>query len=75
MGMNASVRSRIVLQSRESLLYLKGEDEWTSEVAEAAKFEHIADANTFARRSKLTRLDIVMSFGDPRYDVRLRASG
>jgi hypothetical protein len=72
---NVPKRSTIVLQSRESQLYLKKEGEWTSVVAEAAQFEHVADASAFARHAKLPILDIVMTFGDPRYDVRLRASG
>ena len=74
MGTKSSNKSRIVLQNRESLLYLKGADQWTPNVSEASSFDHVADANNFARRSKLSVLDIVMSFGDPRYDVRLAAS-
>jgi hypothetical protein len=71
---NLNPQAMIVLQSRESQLYLKGEGQWTPAVEDAAKFDHIADASAFARESKLSILDIVMSFGDPRYDVRLRAS-
>jgi hypothetical protein len=74
MGTNETTRATIVLQNRESLLYLKGDGQWTHAVEEATAFEHIADASAFARKAKLSILDIVMSFGDPRYDVRLRAS-
>ena len=74
MTTKANNRSKIVLQNRESLLYLKGEGQWTPHVAEASSFEHVADANAFVRHAKLPVLDIVMTFGDPRYDVRLRAS-
>lgn len=63
-----------MIQNRDSLLYWKGEGQWTPHVEEAAPFEHIADANAFARKSKIPVLDIVMNFGDPRYDVRLNAS-
>jgi hypothetical protein len=69
-----SGRSKIVLQNRDSLLYWKGEDQWTPHLDEAHQFAHIADANTFARKAKVAALDIVMSFGDPKYDVRLRAA-
>jgi hypothetical protein len=69
-----SGRSKIVLQNRDSLLYWKGEGQWTPHVEEAVQFEHIADASAFAQKSKITVLDIVMNFGDPRYDVRLSAS-
>ena len=75
MGANAISKATIVLQSRESQLYLKGEGQWTPTVQEAVKFNHIADASAFACKSKLALLDIVMTFGDPKYDVRLRASG
>ena len=74
MGTNPISGALIVLQNRESHLYLKEVGQWTSVVEDAAKFEHIADASAFARHSKLSILDIVMSFGDPKYDVRLRAS-
>jgi len=74
MGENAKIRAKIVLQNRESLLYLNQDGKWTSNIEEATRFEHVADANSFARKSKLTLLDIVMSFGDPRYDVRMAAT-
>ncbi|HEX3798003.1 MAG TPA: hypothetical protein VH413_04815 [Verrucomicrobiae bacterium] len=67
-------RSKIVLQNRESLLYWKGEDQWTPNLDEAQPFAHIADANTYARKTDFAELDIVMSFGDPKYDVRLKAA-
>jgi hypothetical protein len=69
-----SGRSKIVLQNRDSLLYWKGDDQWTPHLGEAHQFAHIADANAFARKNNLPTLDIVMTFGDPKYDVRLRAS-
>jgi predicted lipid-binding transport protein (Tim44 family) len=68
-----SSKAKIVLQHRASNLYFKGNDEWTAHVNEAVQFDHIADANAFARRAKLLLHDIVMSFGDPKYDVRLNA--
>jgi hypothetical protein len=75
MGTDANTRASIVLQNRESLLYLTKDGKWTHDVAQATKFEHVADASSFALRSKLSLVDIVMTFGDPKYDVRLRASG
>jgi hypothetical protein len=75
MGEDANTRASIVLQNRESLLYLTKDGKWTDDVAQATKFDHIADASTFAVRANLSLVDIVMSFGDPKYDVRLRASG
>ena len=74
MGEDPNIRAKIVLQNRESLLYFNEKGQWTANLEEATRFEHVADANAFARKSKLTLVDIVMSFGDPRYDVRLAAS-
>ena len=73
--MAQKVRAKIVLQDRDSLLYLRAAGEWTADVCDAVTFEHVTDANTFARRCKPAMLDIVMNFGDPQYDVRLPASG
>ena len=74
MGGDAKIRAKIVLQNRESLLYFNKDGQWTPDIKQATSFEHVADASAFARKSKLALLDIVMSFGDPRYDVRLAAS-
>jgi len=68
------IRAKIVLQNRESLLYFDQAGRWPSSVEEARQFDHVADANAFARESRLPLVDIVMSFGDPRYDVRLAAT-
>lgn len=67
-------RAKIVLQNRLSLLYLKESGEWTPDLSEAVDFTHVMDASSFAHRSEPGNLDIVMTFGDPRYDVRLPAS-
>ena len=75
MGMDADTQASIVLQNRESLLYLTKDGEWTDDVSRATKFDHVADASSFAMSAKLALMDIVMTFGDPRYDVRLRACG
>jgi hypothetical protein len=74
MGEHPNIRAKIVLQNRESLLYLNKEGQWTRHIEHATRFEHVADANAFARNARLTLVDIVMNFGDPRYDVRLPAS-
>jgi len=75
MGEDAKTRASIVLQNRQSLLYLTADGKWTDDVAKATKFNHVTDASSFAVKSKLSLIDIVMTFGDPQYDVRLRASG
>ena len=75
MGADANTRASIVLQNRESLLYLTEDGRWTDKISQATQFAHVADASAFALKSKVSLMDIVMTFGDPQYDVRLRASG
>ena len=65
---------RIILQDRESLLYFKATNEWTPDIDKAADFQQLAQAIEFVRTSKLPKLDAVMWFGDPKYDVRVLAS-
>ncbi len=65
---------RIILQDRESLLYFKGNNEWTPDIDKAADFQQLVQAIEFVRTSKLPNLDAVMWFGDPKYDVRVLAS-
>ena len=72
--MNMAVRAKILLQHRKTLHYMTAEGQWTSEVANAAVFEHVADAGKFARQRPADAVDILMNFGDSQYDVRLPAS-
>jgi hypothetical protein len=65
---------RVILQDRKSLLYLKGVDQWTSSIQEASDFQKIIKAFDFASESKLPSIDVLMCFGDPKYDVRLRVT-
>jgi hypothetical protein len=65
---------RIILQDRESLLYLKTADEWTTDIDLATDFQQLVQAIEFVRTSKLPNLDAIMWFGDPKYDVRVLAS-
>jgi hypothetical protein len=65
---------RIVLQDRNSLLYVKKKGEWTPRIKEARDFRHCHTAFAFAHRTGLPKLDAVMTFGDPKYDLRVRAS-
>jgi len=67
-------KAKIVLQHRESRLYLQAVEKWTADLAQAVAFEHVTDASAFARKHKAGSLDIVMCFGDPQYDVRLPAA-
>lgn len=63
--------TRVVIQDRQSRLYLKGADEWTPEINEAEDFEQIVEAIDFLRLARLPHIDVLMHFEDPKYDVRL----
>jgi hypothetical protein len=73
-GTQPAATMRIILQDRESFLYLKQTNEWTPAVEEATDFQHLTAAMDFVRLVRIPGLDVLMYFGDPRYDVRLRAS-
>ncbi|MDB6066113.1 MAG: hypothetical protein JWR26_2321 [Pedosphaera sp.] len=65
---------KIILQHRTSRLFLSGRNDWTSDVKDARNFQQIVSAIDFVSAGRLTNLDVLMHFGDPRYDVRLPAS-
>lgn len=66
---------RVMLQNRDSLLYMQRPDKWTADANQATKFEHIRSALEFAVAAKLPNLDVVLFFGDDRhYSVRVPAS-
>jgi hypothetical protein len=65
----------IVLQNRDSRLYLQQPDQWIAEAYLATNFEHIHTACEFAREAKLPNLNVVMFFSDARhYGLRAPAS-
>jgi len=66
---------RMLIQDRESRLYFKKPNDWTADLAEAADFKEIIAAVDAARDTGRQTLDILMSFGDPKYDVRIPATG
>jgi hypothetical protein len=61
---------RIILQDRQSLLYFKGFDEWTDEIEEARDFRQVVSAIDYVQIFQIPNLDVVMNFGDPKFDVR-----
>jgi hypothetical protein len=65
---------RIILQNRESAFYFKSVSEWTADADRALDFKNLIYAVDFVRMARLTNLDIVLYFGDERYNLRLPAS-
>lgn len=65
---------RVVLQNYKSLLYLKSAKEWTSHIKDALDFQLIISAVDHVNTSKLQCMDVLMHFGDPADDLRLRVT-
>jgi len=65
---------RVLLQDRQSRLYFGGLEQWTPDIARATNFEQLLSAIEFVRQNKQAHLDILMTFGEPRYDVRIAAT-
>ena len=66
---------RVVVQDRDSLKFFKGSNEWTPEIDAATDFSQVVNAVDFILKTRLPHIDILMDFGDPRYEVRLKATG
>jgi hypothetical protein len=71
--MASNLRARVVIQNRDSLLYFGGGDQWTSDINQAVDFERLRHAREMAREIKQINLEILMTFGEPKYDVRFHA--
>jgi hypothetical protein len=67
-------KMRIFLQDRQSRLYLKSGSEWTAAMNKAASFRMVVSALDYALAVKAPHLDVLMHFGDPKYDVRLNVT-
>jgi len=65
---------RIILQNNKSLLYFKMPNEWTSHIHDASDFQGVVKAFDYVHKTRLPSMDVLMHFGDPVYDVRLRVS-
>jgi hypothetical protein len=66
---------RIILQNRQSRLYYKCGSEWTAEIDKAMDFHQVVFAIDYARSVLACNLDVLMYFGNPKYDVRLNVPG
>jgi len=61
-----------VIQSRDSRHFLIAPGEWTPDMDRAAQFESFIVAESYCRQHQLEAVDYLLSFGDPRYDLRFR---
>jgi len=62
---------KVLLRSAKSKLYLQGTREWTSERSVARDFGSGAKAIQFAAQTRLGKLELVLAFDDPHYDITL----
>ncbi|MDB6022261.1 MAG: hypothetical protein JWQ04_2118 [Pedosphaera sp.] len=62
---------KVVIQSRKTQLYFQAWDAWTDEIYLAKNFVHVVDACLFASKSGMRQCEVIMSFGDPMYDLRI----
>jgi hypothetical protein len=65
---------KILLQDRDSRLYLQAAQQWTSNREEALDFQNSARASGFVLQGRLPNIDIILSFPDSKYDVRIPCS-
>ena len=59
----------IVIQNCKTHLYLHRNGDWTEDPNAAADFESSVLARSYIQTHHLAQAQIVMRFGDPRYDV------
>lgn len=65
---------KILLQDRDSRLYLQAVQQWTSNREEALDFQNSARASGFVLQERIPNIDIILSFADSKYDVRIPCS-
>jgi hypothetical protein len=64
-------RMRIFLQQRETGLYLKDVDIWTSDRSEAMEFVSSTTALEFCQINKLDAVQVVLRFEEEHYEIVL----
>jgi len=70
-GADPAATVRILLQSRESLLFYLAPDQWTANVQIAADLKSVVSAVDFVVRNHLHGMDVIMHFDNPVHDLRL----
>jgi hypothetical protein len=62
---------RVLIRNAQSGLFFRDSQSWTAARMEARDFNHTADAIEFAAEAGLHNVEVVFSFDDPQYDLRL----
>lgn len=68
------MKTRVFVQHRLTGLYFKALGSWTQFESEAFQFSSSTSALLYCLRNRLTMTQIVMKFGEARYDIRLPVS-
>jgi hypothetical protein len=62
---------RVLIRNRDTGQYIQGPGQWTADPEQAADFKRSARALLFAAEERLGRVEVVLSFEDPRYNITL----
>jgi len=65
---------RVVLQQIATKLYFQGEGKWTVDAGEACNFGSSLKAIDYCLSQKMTGVEVVLKFSEPKYDIRLNAT-
>jgi hypothetical protein len=62
---------RVLIRNTRNGLYLQDPDHWTADPTQAADFGRSARALLFAAEERLTTVEVILAFDDPRYNITL----
>ena len=62
---------KVLLRNRDTGLFLKGKILWTYHADEARDFLSCPNAVEHTRGMGLTNAELILTFGDPRLDIRI----
>jgi hypothetical protein len=62
---------KVLVRNRDTGLFLKGKILWTYYADEARDFLSCPNAVEQTRGMRLTNAELILSFGDPRLDIRI----
>jgi len=62
---------RVLICDTQTGKFLSGAESWTQYREEALDLQHCEKAIVVAREKGFVKVEIVLDFGEPRYDIRL----
>jgi hypothetical protein len=66
---------KVLVQDGETGLFLKSDKHWTRKAREARDFHSCSHALEELFHMELEKPDIILSFGDPQWDIKLPVGG